>query len=399
VLRGSAQLSDYPSFGYVHKEMGDVYCLLYAIFSENVSLEGEGCIDFNGNRFFNFKEPRSKIMQEKELTSEQLLQVEANYTVRTNQMLFFRKCCGVHVQGIRLENAACWGLVCSTCEEIHISGLTMRFHRQVPNADGIHLSACKNAIVTDCDIVGGDDCIAITCIDDWNEESNNILVANCLLSSSSAGVRIGYWRSVVRNVQIQNCMIYEANRGVCMMSCHSGLVENVHINGLQVQTKSLIGTWWGSGEAVYICTLPHEAHIESDTIYCAEEKTVSVRNVSISGLTATCENGIVLVGERSNIEDVRFFDMRLTMTDWRCRDFYGAKLALRPSEEERTLPQDGAYWLLAEDVKELQFTQCKVQNDLKDLADKLYAKLCRCEDTALLAQIDSCEKGKTLCIE
>ncbi len=72
VLKGSPHLSDYPSFGYTHAEMGETTSMIYAVDSENIRIYGEGTIDFNGDSFFtkgDYAIPDART----ELTQEQLL--------------------------------------------------------------------------------------------------------------------------------------------------------------------------------------------------------------------------------------------------------------------------------------------------------------------------------------
>jgi len=374
VLKGSSDMQDYRSFGYTHCEFGDVLSLFYAENCTNLSFAGSGTIDFNSEAFFDKKRAHSKKIDVEKLTPEQE-QYELAYEVRPNQMMFFHNCQKIRISNIHIMNAACWGVVFSNCSEIYITGLQIRNSLRVPNCDGIHLSSCKNVIIKGCDIVSGDDCIAITCIDGWEFSSENTIISDCLLCSASAGVRIGYWHSRVKNVRITNCIMYECTRGICVMSCGQGLVEDVCIPEVSIQTTGRVGGWWGIGEPVYIMALPHEVQNHRKYLMNEPEKKVNVKNITFSGLKIKAVNPMVMVGN-ANISDIRFYQTEYSAIDHPNEAFFGDQLDLNPSQEIRS--KDGnAYWGYFEGVKNLKVEDIRI-TDCRSKRSK--ALECFCKD-------------------
>ena len=78
----------------------------------------------------------------------------------------------------------------------------------VPNDYGIHLCSCKGVVISDCNISGGDDCIALSGITNWEKPCEDVVITNCVLRSCSKAIVIGYIYSVVRNclIMILICM-------------------------------------------------------------------------------------------------------------------------------------------------------------------------------------------------
>ncbi len=55
----------------------------------------------------------------------------------------------------------------------------------------------------------------------------------------------------LRDVTISNVIIRDRRRGLCIMAgTDTGLVENVSVSNLQVETRVRTGKWWGNGEAI-----------------------------------------------------------------------------------------------------------------------------------------------------
>lgn len=382
VLKGSEKMEDYPGFGYVHNELGEVHCLLHASDQENISILGEGKIDFNADAFFDYERPMIPDLDVESLSETQRKEFVVYFKERPNQMIFFRKCRRIRVKDVTLCNAACWGMVFSICENVNVAGVTIRFGIRLPNDDGIHIMGCKNVLIDNCDIVSGDDCIALSGIDAWTEENRNIIISNCLLSSSSAAIRLGYWNSHVKNCQINNCTVYDANRAVCIMACNGGLVENIQINGLLVETRSRVGGWWGMGEAVYIVGHKHDVHtvLTDHGEFDEGPRKVNIRNIIIRDLTAECENGIILAGDHYNIENIRFYNTTVKIKDSTNREYFGTRLDLAPGKTVKELPAGSVCWLYAEEIKDVSFEGVHVENGMEENQLEISEMISNCKN-------------------
>lgn len=383
VLKGSSDLADYRDIGVVHNEWGPVRTLIFARDAHDVTIDGEGIIDFNGSSFFDFERPYSPRLDRAALNDRQQQEVEVYTEGRPNQAIFLRDCQDVIVRGVRLIDSAGWGLCVDSCDTVRIADVVIRFSRRIPNSDGIHLVSCRNVIVTGCDIVSGDDSIAVSGINNWSRESRDILIADCHLSSSSAGIRVGYWNSKVRNVSIQNCTITDSVRGLTVMGCGSGYVQNLLVSGLSIETRGLVGTWWGMGEGIYISGQRHEVRNEEGARFDDGVRDVNIQNLTFRDVTMDVEFGPVMISDRRNIHDVRLINSRIALKNSANRGFFGDALDLNPGSLRRTIPANSSYWLYAENINSLRVTDTRITSRLSGDVDTATYELRDCEDVSL----------------
>ncbi len=303
VIKASSDLADYPPQDYVHSEMGVLRALIVSLQADNVTITGAGAIDLSGRSFYDTSArnvPESRVP----LTEKQIAECTFPIGDRPAQCIFFHGGRNLRVEGVTILDAPCWTLTFSECENVKVTGVTIDTDLNIPNDDGIHISSCKGVIISDCRISSGDDCIALSCITNWERPCEDIVVTNCILRSCSKAIVIGYIYSVVRNVLISNCIIRESNRGLCFMcNDEAGLIENVRIQNMIVDTRIRAGNWWGNGEPIFFMAVKQDSHLpvpqKPDRVTdCA------IRNVHIDGVSCTAENAIGVVGVGDNIRDV-----------------------------------------------------------------------------------------------
>lgn len=366
VLKGSEDPGDYLPFPYVHNEFGPVRSLFFARNEKNITITGYGTIDFSGNAFFDFNRSRNVKNGSEEYSREQLEEMEAVVRERPNQMIFLRECENIVIQNIQLKDAACWGIVCSLCEGIRIADVRIRFGMRIPNADGIHLCSCKNVRIHNCDIVSGDDCIAITGIDQWDMPSENIIISGCLLKSASSGIRIGYWQSRVEKVQVSHCIIQDSGRGICMMGCKGGKVNNVYIDHLIIKVRSRAGGWWGRGEAVYLNTCDHKVNSQYGMAQNDQEEDFKLENIFLDNILAEAETGILIAGGKNTMKNIYFKDVDITLNEPAAVSYHGWHLDLAPSSKVCRIPEQTAYWLYEEEKQNVLFENINIHDRLRE---------------------------------
>ena len=74
-------------------------------------------------------------------------------------------------------------------------------------------------------VIAGDDALIVTGFISGNEtysfgnnskEAKNIIFDNCVVSSKSAGIRVGYGEKPIKNVIFSNIIINDSNRNWCI---------------------------------------------------------------------------------------------------------------------------------------------------------------------------------------
>lgn len=244
-----------------------------------------------------------------------------------------------------------------------MNSITVRGNQRIPNNDGIHLSSCRHVLITHCDIVTGDDGIAISGIDDWERESTHIHITNCSISSVSSAIRIGYWRSKVSGVRVVRCKLHDSGRGICIMACGSGYVHNVVISNIQIDTFPRAGSWWAGGEAIVLNTANFQAHNRDGVNWDTRDRAVHIRNLEISDLSVVSPVGIVIFGKTPDIQDVSFLHCNITLVDFPDPQLFGTHLNLSPSQANVPVKEGLQLWLFVSNVINLSVKDVDVLNE------------------------------------
>lgn len=342
VLRGSDKLEDYPPLAFRHNELGKTHSLLWAMDQTDIRITGEGTIDLNDSAFIDFSKYRSDsaLASGVELDERQRQETVASHArPRPTQPIFFHRCQRLRLDGVTLRNAPCWTVTFSACRDIQVSRLSIYNDLRTPNCDGLHFCGSKNVIVTDSIFSCGDDCIAITGITDWDEVAENYVIANCIMTSRSAALRLGHQASKVRNVAVNNLVIKDTNRGFAIFARDKGWVENVRIQNMVMETRLFAGGWWGKGEPLVLCAAG-SGHIE---------------NIAISNVRAESENSILIVGQKNNIRDVELRDWSLRLSYGRNRPLFKSLFELSPMPNiPAPDPKLHIPWLFAKEAQNLR---------------------------------------------
>lgn len=339
-LVGSPDIDDYEeeSEGHVPPEFPYVRCLIVGFDLENVEVTGGGTIDGSGAAFMDYSVPTydetfTKEAHEAMPPDRRDEYVSEHGGMRPTWIVFLRRCRNVRFSDVRFVDVARWTTRFSRCENVVMSGLVIENDLRAANSDGMHFTSCRNVMVSDCAIQSGDDCIAITNYGDDDADTSGAVVTNCVLTSHSAGIRIGFAKQgLLEDVTVSNCVFRDCNRGIGIFCGPDATVRHVGISNLQMSTRLIAGTWWGKAEPILITTLGPGALID---------------DVNIANVSARAEQGIVVnATPGSTVRNVTFSDVRLRIVAGPMTPFSGGTYDLRPlSMERRALPAiiaDGA---------------------------------------------------------
>lgn len=348
-LKALGNPKDFPSINFHHNEMIITRSFIWAKNAENITLCGEGTIDFSDEHFYDLNKVTPFGFDISLLSKEEIAECAAQrkYGVgdAINQPIFFESCKNIKVRDLNLIHASFWTLTFSRCTDICVTGVNIENRFSAGNSDGIHLSASKNAVISNCNIKAGDDCVAITCITDENGVSENITITNCNFESSSAGIRLGHLYSKVRNVCVSNVNITNSNRGIAIFSKDDGHIKNVVFSNININTRLLYGSWWGKGEPIVLCAANSNGIIE---------------NITFHNIFAHSDNGMVIAGS-NNIKNITIRDMKFELANSDRWNLIGNKLDIRPNSfEEVLLDEPFDKYVDQADVKFENFTSVKV---------------------------------------
>ncbi len=233
---------------------------IYAEGANNVTIRGQGRIDGQATyQWADYTTTDAEIEPEVAIARKAGVEMKRSYrTGKAAYTLLFRECEDVVVEGVMLMNSSLWAARLWGCNRVRFqevvitSDLTMGI-----NSDGIDLDGTSNAHISGCTISTGDDAICLktgrwSSRDEKIYPTENIIVADCILTSSSAALKIGSETlAPVRHVLFTNCIIRNANRGISINVQDGATISDVTFSNLTMDLQRRHWNWWGSAEAFY----------------------------------------------------------------------------------------------------------------------------------------------------
>lgn len=352
-IEGSGEFEDYTEQeeGFIEPEFPYVRCLFVGFDLENVEITGGGTVDGAGAKFMDY----TQTTHDETFTAEAFEDmsperrdeyVSEHEMPRPTWIFFLRRCTNIRFQDFRIRDVVRWTTRFSQCRNMVVSGMIIENDLRAANSDGMHFTSCRNVMISDCSITSGDDCIAITNYGDNDVDTFGVTVTNCVLTSHSAGVRIGFAEeSLLEDVVVSNCVFRRCNRAVGIFAGTNATVRHIGISNIEITTRLIAGTWWGKAEPFMITTLGEGGLIE---------------DVRISGVSARSEQGIVInASSGASVRGVTLADVRLRLSAGEMTPFAAGTLDLRPlSMERRALPA-----LLASGVENLTIRNLEIEID------------------------------------
>ena len=136
-------------------------------------------------------------------------------------------------------------------------------------------------------------------------------VTNSRLSSSSSAIKFCDGNSIaVRHVTISNVVITNSNRGLAFMVFDGGIVEDVVIADVTIDTRRFDWFWWGDGDPIHFNI---ERRSEVDGVKHENEPAAGIiRNVTISNVIAHGQGTSALRGHPDSwLQGIRLNHVRL----------------------------------------------------------------------------------------
>lgn len=268
------------------------YVFIYAKDANNISITGDGIIDGNCYAFVKRVDK---------------YYVTGDFYPRPT-MIYVEHCNHISFTNITLQNAPFWTLHPAGCDDVLISNIRILNPLDVANSDGIDPDHSSNVRIIGCHIICADDTICLKSSLGNNEygPTENIIISNCTLTSTSAAIKIGTeGAGNFKNILVSNCIISSSNRGISIQIRDQGNVENASFSNIIIETRRFSEHWWGTAEPISITTHNRDENTESGTI----------GNISFNNIICDCENGVFLSGsEKNKIKNIRMNDVHLKLS-------------------------------------------------------------------------------------
>jgi hypothetical protein len=218
-------------------------------------------------------------------------------------MTCFVGCRRMRIRDVTFRDSPNWTLHFTGCDDVVVDGVTILNDLKYPNCDGIDPDHCRNVRISNCHIEAGDDCIVIKNTRPFARygPTENIVVTNCTLVSTSAAIKIGTESAGdFRNLLFSNCVITRSNRGLSIQLRDEGNVENVRFANMVIETRRFADAWWGCAEPIYLTSVPRNP----------ETRVGRIRHVRFSGIRARSQNGIFIMAHQpGGIRDLALDDV------------------------------------------------------------------------------------------
>jgi Glycosyl hydrolases family 28 len=211
-LLGSGKSADYSAGKGVPPGNGNVV-LLYAVGAENVTIEGGGTIDGQGQLFYTGKGDNTGPGGN----------AAEGYRERPHLGIFYR-CRNVLVRDVFLTRSAYHCVRLLECSYVRLDGV--RIHNRVNlNNDGFHINSSQYVNIVNCNVMCQDDACALF------GSNKFVTVTNCTFSTRWSIFRFG--NGECENVTVSNCVIYDTYGCAIKMRFSAGArIENVAFSNL-----------------------------------------------------------------------------------------------------------------------------------------------------------------------
>ena len=289
------------------------YHLLVAQEAENVTISGTGTIFGNGRAWMDGLKYES---------GQEKYKIKGGW--RPGPLVAFDRCKRVKLLNITLKEAPQIHAFFIGCDNLLIAGVSVLGDKRILNGDGLHITCCRDVIISDCDVVAGDDAIPIFTFPHWLEKEQavveNIVISNCLLSSDHSGIRLGYTNDgVIQNIRCSNVIVRDAFTGIDIISFITDVWEsfprkNKILHGPLIQNLSFsnfsITAAWGITANLYEnARLPagiKDLSFRDTVIHCTcgnyflGSEGKPVRNVRIENLTVVPAGDRIAAGDTAS---------------------------------------------------------------------------------------------------
>jgi polygalacturonase len=250
-LLGSTNREDYVAGKGVPPGNGNIV-FIYAVNAVNITIEGRGTIDGNGQAFYNGKGDNTGPGQHG---------VGGNFD--RPHLIVFYECTNFLVRDVFLTRSAYHCFRILHCKQVQLQGIRI-YNRVNKNNDGFHFNDSQYVHITNCDIQCQDDACALF------GSNQFVTITNCSFSTRWSIFRFGSGEA--QNIVVSNCLIYETYGCPVKISSGKARVENLSFSNIIMRNVT--------GPIGIAFTGRSNTGDASDT-------SSFVRNISFNGIRAT----------------------------------------------------------------------------------------------------------------
>lgn len=308
---------------YLSQDAGDFIqgssTMIFAANVKNISLTGKGKLDGLANyEFVEMKGGDPEIADEIDIARKAGIDMRRYYrTGMQTYMCILNNCTNVLLRDITVLNSPLWNIRLNDCDRVFVRGVYIFSDLEKGvNADGIDICSSRNVTISDSVIVTADDAIVLKTPSRRGSESvnpvENIVVTNCVITSSSTPLMIGTETyGDIHHVIFSNCTIRNSNKGFGINVQDGATVSDIIFSNLTIETNRRHWNWWGSAE---LCKFILKKR--SDTSRLGKIKDIVIDTI-ISHPRGTSK----IIGDKDQpLENIRMNNVQIFMIPEDARD-------------------------------------------------------------------------------
>ncbi|HLJ75262.1 MAG TPA: glycosyl hydrolase family 28 protein [Thermoanaerobaculia bacterium] len=279
--------------------------LLYGEDLHDIAIEGRGTFDgqasyeWRSNDFVDYYIRPNQLKME--ATGKPLLRsfpVGLKENAVYPRLVLLLRCTDVRISGVKFIRSRSWTINPYACKRLTIDGIYVYSSlKEAVWADGIDVDGCQDVRISNSTIETGDDAIVLWSANIWGPAlpDENITVTNCRLSSASSALKFCDGNSkAVRRVAVDNVVITNSNRGLAFMVFDGGVVEDVVVSNVTIETRRFDWFWWGDGDPIHF-NIKRRSEVDGTKRENEPQagiiRNISIRNVIAHGAGTSAING------------------------------------------------------------------------------------------------------------
>jgi hypothetical protein len=268
--------------------------------ARNIAITGRGT--FDGKAQYEYVDVRrrdTEIDTEVEIARKAGVEMKRYYRTGVQKYLaVLQNSRDIRIEGVRLINSPLWTVRLQDCDGVQIRGVYLYSDLEKGvNADGIDIVSTSNVVISDSIIITADDAIVLK-TDAFRRPPTgtpqpavrpieNVVVTNCILSSSSTPMMIGTeTHADIRHVLFSNIVVRNSNKVFGINVQDGATVSDVRFHNVTFELNRRHWNWWGSAE-VFKFVLKKRT---------PESRLGTIENIVIDGVQGTARGTSLISG-------------------------------------------------------------------------------------------------------
>ncbi len=283
--------------------------------ARSIAITGRGT--FDGNAQWEYGPVRGQdpeIAEEQEIARLAGVEMKRYYRKGEVQKYLFvlQDSKDVRIEGVTIQNAPLWNVRLQDCNRVWIRGIFLYsdLERGV-NSDGIDIVSSSNIVISDSIICTADDAICLK-TDGFGRRGDgaigpveNVVVNNCILTSSSTPMMIGTeTHADIRHILFSNIIVRNSNKVFGINVQDGATVSDVRFVNVSFETNRRHWNWWGSAEVMKFVLKQRTP----------QSRLGRIRDITIDGAQGTARGTSLVAGHTDRkLESITIANLRVKM--------------------------------------------------------------------------------------